>query len=547
MELRKWEELKDEKNICILLGSIGVSYSDQGNNLEALQYYLKSLKLAEKINDQERIITNLCNIGLLYELQGDLDKALEYHFSSLRIAEKEGKEKYIANNRGNIGNLYATRNQYGKALESYLIALKIEEKTGNKGNISALLANIGDVYRQQADSAREKGNSSAAGINEQKALDYLAKSLTYSKELGNEYLQGSALTSIGSIYITQKKYREAEDYLLKGQKIASSINAPDLLMDSHQRLYELYKALGQAGRSLGQYEKYVQVKDSLDHENNRKILSELEVKYETEKKEAENKALAQENQLQSLAISNHRYFIAAMCGLLLMVLCIAFLTIRQNKLKSRQLALQFEQKLLRTQMNPHFIFNSLSSIESFIYDHQPREAGEYLSGFSRLMRLILENSASEYIQLETEIEMLNYYLSLQRLRLDDNLLYNITVDKNLDQQEILIPPMLTQPFIENAIEHGFSGSTRQGEIKVSFTRLGNDMKVEIIDNGIGIIQAEKQKKENKSHKSKAMQITLERLKYLNKSKNRKLTFNIVDLSEEKDGLTGTKVTFSVPV
>jgi len=211
---------------------------------------------------------------------------------------------------------------------------------------------------------------------------------------------------------------------------------------------------------------------------------EMTAKYDSEKKIIENKSLIQKNKIQALSISNNRYLIFGLIGFFILLFFVGILIFRQNKIKAQQLAMQFEQKLLRTQMNPHFIFNSLASIESFIYEHEPKIAGVYLSKFSRLMRLILENSASEFITLDKEIEILNYYLSLQKMRLDDQLDYTIEFDKTIIPEEVLIPPMLLQPFIENAIEHGFRGSKSRGEVSILFEIIQSNLHVTIRDNGI---------------------------------------------------------------
>jgi LytS/YehU family sensor histidine kinase len=163
------------------------------------------------------------------------------------------------------------------------------------------------------------------------------------------------------------------------------------------------------------------------------------------------------------------------------------------------------------------------------------------------MRLILENSSSEYISLEKEIETLNYYFALQKLRLDDKLSYEIIVDNAVNKRETMLPPMLTQPFIENAIEHGFRGGKEQGKIRVMFSIVENDLLVQVIDNGIGIEQVEKQKELYNQHKSMAIDTTKERLSLLNKAKRKKLAFSISDISNEKNGETGTKVVFSIPL
>jgi len=235
--------------------------------------------------------------------------------------------------------------------------------------------------------------------------------------------------------------------------------------------------------------------------------------------------------------------------LFLLSVVIAWLVVRQNKLKFEQTSLQLEQKLLRSQMNPHFIFNSLTSIESFIYENQPKEAGKYLSDFARLMRLILENSSEEFIPLNKEIKTLEYYLVLQKLRLENTLTYSIKTDGIEDIESINIPPMLTQPFIENSIEHGIRGSKVNGHIDIEFTMIDKDqMQIQVTDNGQGIDNKSRLNNERKEdHKSMAMQVTKERLQVLNKSKRQKVTFSISDISNSDANKTGTKVIFTIPL
>jgi len=545
-EVEKWKELNNKKNTCAVMGNLGVSYGNIGNNLKAIEYYISSLKIAEEIDFTEQAINNLCNIGSIYKEQKNYDKALSYYFESLKLAEQEKLENSIAINQGNIGNVYLAMGKYTLSLKSYLAALRIDEKLGNKINQSAWVANIASLYQVQSDSASKAGNTELANFKSSQALEYYVKSLQLSKEIGNQYLEAHTLGNIGELYASMKQFKMAEEYMKESLDLATKIQSDDVVRAAHNKLYALYSEIKQPAKALEHYEKYIAIRDSIYNEDHKKTISELEIKYQTEKKEAENILLTEKNQVQALEIRNERYMLVGLSILLLLGAAIAFLIVRQNKLKSQQLATQFEQKLLRTQMNPHFIFNSLASIEIFIYDHQPKEAGVYLSSFARLMRLILENSTLEYITLEKEIEILNYYLSLQKVRLDDNLSYSIEVDENIYPSEIRLPPMLTQPFIENAIEHGFRGSKQVGEVKVSFRLKENNLQVEIVDNGIGIEKAHQQNL-HKTHKSMATQITSERLAFLNRSKRKKLSFTIIDLATEGQGLTGTRVTFLIPL
>jgi len=546
-ELVIWQKLKHKKNICRTLSNIGICYSDLGNNVKAMEYYISALEMAEKINLTDQKIYTLTNIATIYEVQKNFEKALEYYFKSLQLAEQYKYNENVAINLSNIGNIYTAQGNYTKALAIYFKALKVDEQIDNKNLICSVYANIAAVYQHQGDSANDKGNTALLEKKNNQALNYYLKALKYAEDIGNEYFQACMLGNMGEMYTTLKNFKIAEEYLKKSFGIATKLNSVERITSDHQHFYDLYKKMNISDQALQHYEKYISLRDSILNEDNKKAISALEIKYETEKKEAENKTLAQENKLQTLEISTDRYLLVGLIGLLCLALCLGFLIIRQNKLKAKQTVVQFEQKLLRTQMNPHFIFNSLASIESFIYEHQPKEAGVYLSNFSRLMRLILENSALEYITLEKEIEFLNYYLSLQKLRLDDNLSYTIEVDKNIDPEHIYIPPMLTQPFIENAIEHGFRGSEKPGDLKVLFNLVSTNLQVQIIDNGIGIDKAQQQKDLHKKHKSMATQITMERLAFLNKSKKKKLSFTYTDMTDAQADLSGTKIVFLIPL
>ena len=218
--------------------------------------------------------------------------------------------------------------------------------------------------------------------------------------------------------------------------------------------------------------------------------------------------------------------------------------IHQINIKRR--TTELEQKLLISQMNPHFIFNSLSAIQSFMYNNNPEEAGNYLSHFSRLVRLILENSRSESISLSNEVQTIKLYLMLQKLRFTDKFDYQITVSPNIDPKAVFIPPMLAQPFIENSIEHGIMHKPTEGFIHVDFSISHNIVTIAVTDDGIGLSKAQELNKNKKNHISYATSITKERIENLRATWGKqRIGIDIADLSTN-EGKTGTKVTVTVP-
>lgn len=206
---------------------------------------------------------------------------------------------------------------------------------------------------------------------------------------------------------------------------------------------------------------------------------------------------------------------------------------------------ELEMQALRAQMNPHFIFNCLSSINRFILKNESETASDYLTKFSRLIRMVLNNSNRSLIILEDELEMLRLYLDLERLRFKNSFDYSISFHNNFDAASIFIPPLLLQPFAENAIWHGLMHKEGQGHLEVAFELENNRLKCCITDNGVGRKKAESFKsKSAEKQKSMGMQITAERIALLNKDIEQ-TTFSVEDLADEEGHATGTRVTLNI--
>jgi LytS/YehU family sensor histidine kinase len=223
------------------------------------------------------------------------------------------------------------------------------------------------------------------------------------------------------------------------------------------------------------------------------------------------------------------------------------LFLRQNKARAEHKSVLLEQKLLRLQMNPHFIFNAMSNILNFINRKDTDNAALYLTSFSRLLRTTLESSREDYILLDEEISSLKNYLDLQLLRYEDKFDYNIQVDENIDIENAIIPPMLIQPFIENAIEHGIRHKESKGNINVSFSLQNKKVICEVEDDGVGREKAwEVEYQKQKTHKSLATNIINDRIHSLNKKLRQKISLSIIDLKSDTLEPAGTRVVLNIP-
>jgi PAS domain S-box-containing protein len=206
------------------------------------------------------------------------------------------------------------------------------------------------------------------------------------------------------------------------------------------------------------------------------------------------------------------------------------------------------QKVLRSQMNPHFIFNSLNAIQSYVLKNDTELAVKYLNSFARLIRMILDGSRFDYISLRKEISLLEHYLELQQLRFGDKFSWTMEVDNKIDTDSCLIPVMLAQPFIENAIEHGLQQLEGKGRVKISYVKHNEIIVFKVSDNGIGR-QASMKIQENtiKTNRSLSTNIFKERLFTLNKYSGQKITYDIIDLKDDEGIAKGTMVVINIPI
>jgi len=243
------------------------------------------------------------------------------------------------------------------------------------------------------------------------------------------------------------------------------------------------------------------------------------------------------------------YFFLIVAFIALLVLAgIIWIVTRQIEKRTRFKTdyLWMQQKALRLQMNPHFIFNSLNSVQHFILNKEEEAAGIYLSSFAKLMRRVLENSMHNLISLEEELETIRLYLQLEKVRFEDKFDFRITVDPDLQANEVMIPPMLIQPFLENAIRHGLANKPTKGILTLQFSHSGRMMRIILEDDGIGMKAAAEINARRQGHRSSGMKNIEERIEMLNRLLDHTIRLQITDIAEITPGKTGTRVELYVP-
>lgn len=514
-----------KKGLARSYASSGVVYSEQSNYVLALKNYEQALKLYQEIQDRPNISKVLNNIGILYKSQQIYPKALYYLKEAYKIQLSLG-EQNAPMTLTNIGVIYFELGEYQNAIDYYKKAKKGFEKYNNKRG-SALLNNyLGDYYTKQD--------------NQILALEYYQKSLNLYEEIQNKFGASLALYNISLLLQKQQKYSEALIYAQKSLVYAQEIGVQDQTFHTEKLLSELYESSNNAEEALKHYKNYITARDSIHNQETNMKFARAEMGYELKKKEA-LLSEAHKREIQFVVFS-------ILGGLLLIVLGLVIYNRMQVK---RQLTLkkevaEYEQKALHLQMNPHFVFNCLSSISSFIVQNGTDSALKYLSKFSKLMRLTLEYSKGALIPIDKEIESLQNYLELEQLRFHDKFEFEIQSTENVEFN-MGLPPLLIQPFVENAILHGMVPKEGKGKISVNFDVQNQQLICTITDDGIGLSES-KLLKENSvtAHQSMALEITKKRLKIMESITSKSAKIEIIELSSAQQK-TGTKVTLLLPI
>ncbi|MCB2220990.1 MAG: histidine kinase [Bacteroidetes bacterium] len=459
---------------------------------------------------------------------GDLKKAIEFNKKSIdQFDESVFEEMSLKSQLEFIqGTFYFIAQQTDSARKYYYLSLEHSKPNGNAYNMMMAYYHLANL------------NFSISEIEtSRKYCDSAMKAASFIDSTGGFYFQDTLKHCIAM----------SEDIFFPLSKSHRRYYAWETMNNCYKILWDGYLKTNDLIQAVQIQESWMAVRDRIYTYKRNKDILELNVSHETEKKEHELARLSKDNEFKEERLKQSYWIVASLVMLVILIVFLAVVLIRQNKLRNHQHTLLLQQRLLRTQMNPHFLFNSLASIQNFIIKEKPALASDYLSRFSKLVRQILNNSVEEWVPLEDEIESIKNYLELQKVRHRDMFDYSIDVDEAIDPETIQVPPMLAQPFIENSIEHGFKQKSGKGHLKIQFKKNGKLIRFELEDDGIGREKAMKiVAEQNKDHRSMSSEITRQRLKVLSKKTRQKINLSIIDLKDEKRNPVGTKVAFDIP-
>ncbi len=496
-------EANDLPKMARISRELGMSQKSISNLKDAEFFFNKSYEYSKQIHDQRQMALALINLGTIYKDRKLFKKAIEVNLKGIELLSKLKDNNGLGEAHNNLGMVYSDFKQYDLAASNFNQALVYYESTGNREKIAGVYHNVGTVFLIKK--------------KYQIALNYLNRSIEIREQFGSKSQIYPTYRIISEVYDKTGKLKLSLWYLTKYLNFVDS-NTSLQASTKIAELGELYRS--------EQRERLISMQaDSIDRQRQERVITSTKL---------ENTELR--NSFQT-------YIIMGFIIIIILAGVIIISRQNQNKIRQQQKEAEMSQTLLRTQMNPHFIFNAMSVIQSYIYDNDTQNSTKFLVNFSRLIRLILENSPKEFIPITTEMEILQKYLETQKLRFEDRFEFDIELDENMMLDYAMIPPMITQPFIENAIEHGQLHTVEGGFIKIIFKREKEMLHIEIIDNGIGRSNSEKNKK-RKDHTSMALNITKERINNLNMKYKADGYLIIDDFNKELQ--TGTKILISLP-
>lgn len=561
------------------LNQIGRTYRSISEFSKALISFQEALEVSRKSENIEFQVYSLNMISVVFRRTDAIKSALDYSQEALELAEtvknpSVGLKRSINVSLNSIGNIYQILEQYDLAIEKFKQSMRLEKELENKLGLAINHQNIGECYEAQGkleealdnfqkslayniDIDSDKGkiicNYSIAHVyvhlgKMQEALKLLNSALVAAKPLGDQKIISSIFINLGWTYIQLNKYDLAENNLTEGLRIAQQYNLPAEIAESNKFLSELWIKKDDFKKGMAFYKEAKKYEEQITNNLNLRYVNDMILRYESEKRASQLETLAKENETVRLKLRKNRTMLLISGIGLALLAGILYILYRQYQLNNEKKLLTLEQTMLRSQMNPHFLFNSLNSIKLYIINNEKKNAVHYLNKFSKLVRKILEASSQREIPLAEELETVELYMNIENIRFSNEINFKIKVDETLDVHTIRIPSLILQPFLENALWHGLSSKDGEKNIVLEVMKAQEGfIKISIIDDGVGRDAAEKIKQGKVlKRKSVGIDITKERLANFSKDYQNSFHVEIIDVYDDSNNPSGTKIVLHIP-
>jgi len=574
----KDKDVETQAECYMIIGHI--NYEVEQYDL-AIDNYTKARSIYRGSGQEDKLYEVEALLGKVYEANNELDKSESFYKSSAEKARQKSDTKKVRSSKRKLANVYQKKGEESKAIKELeevkqmdvLEGDRREQLLTNQQLIEAYLANQPQRaldLSAENESIANSANDTIALLNtlqtraniygklgrSEEKIQTLQKSITVRKQQNDVAGQSEDNLAISEVLLEQQNINDAIEYLEESIDLSEQTGLIETRKEALKSLSLAYDRSGNFNKAFTVYKDYVEVAEKTAVAREKKILANLELMQSLTKRlqridMLENQQqlndktielLTQEKTLTEKSLKQQRLIILSLLlGIILLLAAIylVYRSSRQKRVANQLLAL----RSLRSQMNPHFIFNALNSVNSYISKSDDRSANKYLTAFSRLMRAVMENSKYDFVSLASEVEILKLYLKLEHHRFKDKFDYHFAIDEDIDQENIQIPPMLIQPYIENAVWHGLRYKEEKGYLKVEFKN-GENLKVIIEDNGIGRKKSiELKTKNQQAVKSTGLKNINNRLDIINQIHKTNLQVSIEDV--DKKNQSGTCVTIDI--
>ena len=561
------------------LNKLGAAYRDYSQYDKAIRLHQMALDLAVEHNNTEFQIYSLTMLSAVYRQTEAIPSALDCAQKAIDLAEaleqpNEEIKRNLNLSLNSIGHIYRTLGQYDLAIANFRKSIVLETELGNMRGLALNYKDIGECLEAQSKLEEALINyEQSLTLNERigsqrihvlstlgiahiyvhqnkisEALTIFESILKLSEDLGDMKIISEIYINIGWAQIQNNDFEEAENNLNKGLERAKKYNLLSGMEEAYSFLADLWESKDDFKKSKEFFLEAVEVEEKISNDRNRRYVADLITLSESEKKNNQIQVLAKENEIMNLKLRRNQNTLLIGALLVALFTLMLYVLYRQTQLKSDKKLLTLEQSMLRSQMNPHFLFNSLNSIKLYIINNEKKNAVHYLNKFSKLVRKILEASSVREIPLAEELETVELYMTIENIRFSNEISFKIIVDEGIDPHIIKIPSLILQPFLENALWHGLSSKEGEKSIVLQISKENEGyINISITDNGVGREAAEKLK-ENKVLKSKSVGINITKERLANFSKDYQNTFEIEiqDLFDKQGEASGTKIVLHIP-
>lgn len=560
--------------------SIGKAQRNKSLYRESIENHDKALNISRKIKEIPAEITTLNLIGVVYRRQEKIRSALNYHQYALELLNdyEEDTENIMRNksiSQNSIGNIYLTLKQYKLALDKFEEAIVTQRKLSDKRGLAINYQNMGLAYQNLGDinAALENYNLSLKYNKEikselgkaichnsisnilimrgeyLKAFDVIKEVRSIVDGMDNSYYSGIFYNTYGYCQVKLLRLKEAEKSIKKALQVGIKYGLPKIFNKSYEYLSEIYLLQENYKKAYMFYKKSIEGEHKTFNDRNVLYVNNLINKYDNEVKNNKIKGLAKENEITKLKLTRGRNVLVIALVSIALFGVLLYAIYGQRLLNDEKKILMLKQEALQSQMNPHFVFNALNSIKLYIIKNEQKNAVFYLNKFSKLIRSILESSKTKEVSLSEELKTMKLYMSIENMRFSNEINYIEKVDEAINLDKVKIPPLILQPFLENAIWHGLSSKRGDKKVSLKVTKCSDDyFQIEIEDNGVGRYQAFKIKT-NKSLKRKSIgiELTKQRLRNFSDSFQNNYTLEYSDLIKKNGYPKGTRVTLKIPL